>query len=279
MAPSAHRSSAQDAFGPYAQYGAYDYQTDAGAPDWDVAPGERIGPPPRRRYGKLVLLALVGLIGAAAWALATGRVAWPAWLPNDTAIITTWLQQNVMQERRERAAPAVSPPGEPMPKLATVEVPPEPARTRESLMPAPAEKSPAALTTGSLPPPAQTESGPGQPLPPVVADPSDPYQKRALAVGLHPGLSRVLLTRMSDADYKNAGAAIQKAITETPESGVLLWPQQRTPELALFRVSFVPGAASGCRRYVVAVTKDRWLTTALPMEKCGIEMRRQAQRK
>jgi hypothetical protein len=37
----------------------------------------------------------------------------------------------------------------------------------------------------------------------------------------------------------------------------------------LFQVRFVAGAAPGCRRYVVTVTKDGWLTTALPMEKCG----------
>jgi hypothetical protein len=31
----------------------------------------------------------------------------------------------------------------------------------------------------------------------------------------------------------------------------------------------VQGAAPACRRYVVTITKDGWLTTALPMEKCG----------
>ncbi len=141
---------------------------------------------------------------------------------------------------------------------------------KETLVrPAPETSSPP-LTTGSLPPPAETETAAIEPLPPVVADQSDPYQKRALAVGLHPGLSRVLLTRMSDADYKNADIAIKKALAETPDSGVHVWPPQNKGGLALFRVSFVRGAPSGCRRYVVAITKDRWLTTALPMEKCGI---------
>ena len=41
------------------------------------------------------------------------------------------------------------------------------------------------------------------------------------------------------------------------------------PELALFQVRFVPGAAPSCRRYVVSITKDGWLTTAPPMERCG----------
>ena len=38
----------------------------------------------------------------------------------------------------------------------------------------------------------------------------------------------------------------------------------------IFEVRFVPGAAEDCRRYVVTVTKDRWSTTAPPMEKCGV---------
>jgi hypothetical protein len=92
---------------------------------------------------------------------------------------------------------------------------------------------------------------------------------RAEAVGLHPDLSRVLLARLSPTDYRNAGIAIQTAVAETPDSAVFVWPRQRKPELALFQVRFVPGAAPGCRRYVVTVTKDGWLTTALPMEKCG----------
>jgi hypothetical protein len=96
---------------------------------------------------------------------------------------------------------------------------------------------------------------------------------RAAAVGLHPDLSRVLLERLSRADYRNAGIAIQTALAETPDSAVFVWPRQRKPELALFQVRFVAGAAPGCRRYVVTVTKDAWLTTAMPMEKCGAAAR------
>ena len=92
---------------------------------------------------------------------------------------------------------------------------------------------------------------------------------RAVAVGLHPDLSRVLLARLSPTDYRNAGIAIQSAVAETSDSAVFVWPRQRKPELALFQVRFVPGAAQGCRRYVVTIAKDGWLTTALPMERCG----------
>jgi hypothetical protein len=265
MAPSARHSSARDAYGPYAAYGAHDQDIDA---DWDVLPGERIGPPPRRRWGKLLLLGFVACLGFGAWGLLTGRVAWPDWLPNDPAAVVAWFERN-MPQRAERAAPTVSPPPEPMPKLATVDVPPESALMKERPVQPALEKSSTPLTTGSLPSSVKSENAPVEPLPPVAVDPSDPHQKRALAVGLHPGLSRVLLTRMSDADYKNAGIAIQRAVADTPDSGVLLWPPQHKGGLALFRVSFVAGAPGGCRRYVVAITKDRWLTTALPMEKCG----------
>jgi len=125
----------------------------------------------------------------------------------------------------------------------------------------------------TVPPATGAEAAPSGPLPPPTVDPADPYQKRAEAVGLHPELSRVLLARLSSADYRNAGIAIETAIAQTPDNGVLVWPRQRKPEQALFQVRFVAGAAPGCRRYVVSVTKDGWLTTALPMEKCGTQPR------
>lgn len=108
-------------------------------------------------------------------------------------------------------------------------------------------------------------------LPPPQVDPTDPYQKRALAVGLHPELSRVLLSRLSDADYRNAGIAIKKAVAELGDGDKLVWPKQREPKLALFKVHFVAGAPADCRRYVVVVTKDGWSTTAQPMERCGVK--------
>ena len=72
-------------------------------------------------------------------------------------------------------------------------------------------------------------------------------------------------------DFQNAGVAIQKALVETADDAILVWPRQRKPELALFQIYFVPGAAPDCRRYVVTVTKDTWNTTALPMERCGVK--------
>ena len=111
--------------------------------------------------------------------------------------------------------------------------------------------------------------GPVVPLPPLNVDPTDPYQKRALAAGLHPDLSRVLLSRLSDTDYRNARVAITKALREVGNNATLVWPHQRVPKHALFKVHFVAGAAAHCRRYVVTITKDGWSTTAQPMERCA----------
>ena len=144
-----------------------------------------------------------------------------------------------------------------------------------------AERDCCANATRSLPEPlitASIETAPADkapsvaPLAPPKADLTDPYQRRASAVGLHPDLSRALLTRLSPADFRNAGVAIETAVAKTPDAGTFVWPPQRRPEQALFQVRFVPGAAPDCRRYVVTVTKDRWSTTALPMERCGAKL-------
>lgn len=106
-------------------------------------------------------------------------------------------------------------------------------------------------------------------LPEPVADPSNPLQKRALAVGLHPDVSAALLKRMSKTDFKNAGLAIKTALLKTPFGDVLSYPDAPGSDQALFEIKFVRGSSDDCRRYVVTVTKDRWSTTAPAMEKCG----------
>lgn len=98
----------------------------------------------------------------------------------------------------------------------------------------------------------------------------DLLEVRALSAGLHPKLSRVLLARLSKADFRNAGYAVRTALAKTADDATFKWPRKRKAGLAVFEVRFVPGAAKGCRRYVVTVEKNRWLTTALPIEKCGV---------
>jgi hypothetical protein len=90
-------------------------------------------------------------------------------------------------------------------------------------------------------------------------------------VGLHPDITLTLLRRLSDDDFRNARLAIGKAIAETNDDAVLVWPAERKPGHAQFQVHFVEGASANCRRYVVTIAKGGWLTTALPMEKCGVK--------
>ena len=228
--------------------------------------GERVGPPLPRRGRTLLVrgVVLLSVLGGG-WTLMQN----PAWLDWSLAHATAAYRalERQMADRAEPATIAAS-------SARLPEIPTRPPTMDLPRPPAPAETaappSTAPVTTASLPPAAsEADAPPGAPLPPPSVDPLDPYQKRADAAGLHPGLSRVLLERLSPEDYRNAEVAIRTAIAETPDTGVFVWPRQRKPELAHFQVRFVAGAAPGCRRYVVTVTKDRWSTTALPMERCG----------
>ena len=252
----------------------------------EFLPGERIGPPLGRGPGRAVLRGLIILVVlGAGWALVDAQSALPKWLLSEIKAAFSTLEWGIPKRIEPTASAAVAtapttragsaarePSGSPAPvspapdvTAALLDVPPRPVVT--TVPPAAAASEATPLATGEAP---------GAPLPPPIVDPADPYQQRAEAVGLHPQLSRVLLARLSPADYRNAGIAIATAVAQTPDNGVLVWPRQRTPEQALFQVRFVAGAAPGCRRYVVSVTKDGWLTTAPPMEKCGTQPRRQA---
>lgn len=155
----------------------------------------------------------------------------------------------------------------------------------------------AAVSPNPPPPPAPAAATVEQPLPVVTvsnapgdsdagasgkkgisdayappAPSSDPYRKKAEAVGLHPDLSRAVLARLTPADYRNAAYAIEKAIKTVPDDAEFTWPRARKTGAAVFNVHFVQGGGRDCRRYVVTVTKDRWTSTALPMEKCGVKI-------
>ena len=245
--------------------------------DDDFLPGERIGPPLRSRGQIFLRRALVVLIAAAGgWQLYEHRATWPGWLAAQTAAVSAALERSPSRPAEPVTWPAPRPPP---PFIAAptarpvADVAPPPTSPASTAATSPATKM------AALPPAAADADEPTGPLRPPIADPADPYQVRALAVGLHPELSRVLLARLSPTDYRNAGIAIRTALAETPDTGVFEYPPQRKRELALFRVHFVRGAASGCRRYVVTVGKDGWMTTAPPMEKCGAEIGPTARRK
>jgi hypothetical protein len=276
MIAPARRSTAR------AEYSAFDADEHYG----EFLPGERIGPPLGRGPGRAVLRGLIILIVlGGGWVLVDAQTALPNWLLSQIAAAYSSLEWGLPKriEPTTSAALATVPPAGAGPAAkqpigsaaaplapvteataALLDVPPRPVVTTV----------PPAAATGEAAP-AVTGEDPGAPLPPPTVDPADPYQRRAEAVGLHPQLSRVLLARLSPTDYRNAGIAIETAVSQTPDNAVHVWPRQRTPEQALFQVRFVAGAAPGCRRYVVSVTKDGWLTTAPPMEKCGTQARRQ----
>ena len=86
----------------------------------------------------------------------------------------------------------------------------------------------------------QAEAPPVAPLPPPVVNKDDPYQVRALAAGLHPGLSRALLVRLTKTDFKNAAHAIRTALAKTPDDKVFVWPRGRSTKVTRFQVRFVP---------------------------------------
>jgi hypothetical protein len=212
--------------------------------------------------GAIILITLGG-----SWALLGDHTTWPDWQSLGTAV-SSWMNRSAPGPV-ERAALATATPY----PLARIEPPTRPAAldaTPPTPQPPAVRSVEPPATASALAPVAKDADEPAiAPLPPPIVDPADPYQVRASAVGLHPDLSRVLLERLSPADYRNAGIAIQTAMAETPNGAVFVWPRQRKPELALFQVRFVPGAAPTCRRYVVTITKDGWLTTAPPMERCG----------
>ncbi len=250
-----------------AGYRAYDARVDYAL--GELGPGDRIGPPRAGNRAKTILrggIVLLIMLGGG-WALLGDQAAWPDWL--------SWqsIKKVAMPPSIEQRLPGSEPLAQTPASLQATPPSREPALSQPSSSEpalkvltdtpaAPANPAAPSATTAALPPAAAAPYAP-------PADLSDAYQKRASAVGLHPDLSRVLLARLSPTDYHNAGVAIQTAVAETPDTAVFVWPRQRKPELALFQVRFVQGAAEGCRRYVVTVAKDGWLTTALPMEKCG----------
>ncbi len=266
------RASAHSGIRPFAydDYGGLD--PDGHAFDGGLSPDERIGRPLRRR-GRKTLWSIVLLLIAfgATWGLYGHPSTWPVqrWANYATAQATavyTALERKWSEFERRPVAAAEQPkpileklpPPEYLPAIKTAAAP---------VAPEPAKAPPSPIVTGSLPP--TTLNQPVEPLPPPAVDRSDPFQVKAELVGLHPGLSRVLLTRLSETDYRNAGIAIKTALAETPEGSSFLYPRERKAGLALFKVHFVQGAGSDCRRYVVTITKDGWATTAFPMEKCG----------
>ncbi|MTD94299.1 hypothetical protein GIW81_08115 [Hyphomicrobium sp. xq] len=246
-----------------------DFDEDAYA--FEFEPGERICPP-RSHGGSSVpgAILIIVLMLAAGWGFMYAPAEWLGSFGERVAAVATLFRTTpnsaVTSDPSTIATADAVVPAAPMPEAQVADAPPV---SGEAVPNAPPTDAGKAVETGSIDP---ASAAPPAPLPPPRVDPGDPYQKRAVAVGLHPDLSRVLLRRMTSTDYRNAGYAIDTAIAKTADESDFIWPRQRKPEQALFRVHFVRGAAVTCRRYVVTVTKDGWTTTAPPMERCGAKV-------
>jgi hypothetical protein len=248
----------------------------------ELLPGDRVGPPLTGTSGKAKLLGVIVTVIAlaAGWTLLGDQLrSWWGWLTAGPAAQSAALDRRalaplepVASAMATTSAPVDAAPATRPAAVDTSPLIPEPAAAGKSASTTDTATRPAGppLTTAALAPLAKgVDEPPDLAQQSAAADPADPYQVRAAAVGLHPALSRALLARLSPTDYRNAGIAIQTAMAETPDSAVFVWPRQRKPELALFEVHFVAGASPNCRRYVVTVAKDGWSTTAPPMQKCG----------
>jgi hypothetical protein len=258
---------------------------------------DRIGSPVKRRRSKtsrriIIALGLSGLGYATyqdpsmwpkAWSVAApvaSSLIDAAWTtvasPNPPAKLAETALQNASAHATNPNAPkdtAAAP--SPMPAAASI--------TSPVALPTPSPAPTGTVTTEASPLPGDTpepqepkqsaaEAAKDAAISAMRTPTTDPFQKRAESVGLHPDLSPALLKRLTDTDFKAAATAIRKALTETADNGVLVWPEKPRAEIAMFHVSFVPGAASAdCRRYIVAIAKDGWQTTALPVEKCGVK--------
>jgi hypothetical protein len=259
------RSSDFESFSAYEADNYYDNQ-------FELSAGDRIGGPVSRANDVIAWCTAIAIIVGGGWVLIHDEGTLLARVPELAARISDAVSPSVPAPKpapppsieSTHAGVPYGPPAPEPSQAAAVLPPPLPAATPvaepPAMKPEPVEASAADDTHDASEPPLQHDRTP----------PRDAYQARAEAAGLNPGLSRELLKRFSKKDFKNARFAIETAIAKTPDDGVFVWPRQRRPSEALFKVHFVEGGGSDCRRYVVSVMMNNWTTTALPMEKCGV---------
>lgn len=254
-------------------YSAFD-AGDEYAQAFDVAPGERIGAPlARKRTGLRWAIMLFGSLGAG-WAALNGLLTMPQGVSDLVASLSSAREQSVAPSNEMAAKPETAPAAvAPLPEQ-VVQQPATPPTATVNDKPAAAASTeePAAQTNATAETIAAAEAAPPDANPPFkqpeLSPNADRYQRQAMAVGLHPELSHALLVRLTKVDYRNAGYAIKTALADTADDAVMAWPREAKARQAVFKVHFVAGANTDCRRYVVTVTLDNWETTAHPMEKC-----------
>jgi hypothetical protein len=247
---------------------ALDHDSSEFEPGWEVDAADRAGPPivDRRRRRVVRLIFVMVLLAGTGWLWREGRL-------DGLAPVLQHVAQTLGSLAVQRSPPAgseraaVPPPIEARDIAARPPAPPSPPAPERS--PDPAAATPPAATEEAVAAADAAAANPPAPLP-AVPPATDALGRRAEAVGLHPELSRALLARLSEEDYRNAAVAIKTALAETPDEATLEWPARASARQARFRILFVVGAPDRCRRYVVEIAKDGWLTTAPPLERCGI---------
>ena len=260
--------------GNIAMHPDYAAQIDAFEVGFDAE--ERAGRPmPRRRFRVARRLMAVAILGGAAWATYQDPALWSrAWTfaaPLASGLFETASKSPAPTEKPVDTLPPIAPPAEAKPSQhAALPARPEPPTTPKLIDPIPA----AVATIAPVPTPTKPAQVNATASKPYTAPPPkalDPKQARAQAAGLHPDLPPSVLAKLSEADFETVATAIRKALAETDDAEVLIWPARPRAQAAQFRISFVEGENAGCRRYVVAIGKDGWQTTALPVEKCGVK--------
>jgi hypothetical protein len=248
------------------------YQQDWDETPYDVRPSgsafsvdldERVGAPlPSRRKSGLARLLVATLLVGGYWAVLTNNLASERLAPVVRSLIDTVVAK--VQDIASRAGQDRAPAPEAAPAEQAAVLPPmldvTPAQEETGASAAASEP----VSTEALGAAYEEKAEPAE----EAAD-KTPQRKKAVAAGLSPDLPNVLLSRLSKADFKNAAYAIETALAKTRDDATFSWPPSPSGQQALFEVRFVPGAAQGCRRYIVTVTKDRWTSTSAALEKCG----------
>lgn len=231
--------------------------------DFDVSPGERIGPPLRRRYRGLRLVVFMLLLAGGAWGMHASGIDWRGVGQDVIAKLSMPTPQERVPDTKANEPPPVLAPPREIETPTVAGTPVEPQANADATAPTNSISDNEERTEAASP--AATEF-----KQPQLAPNADPVQVKAFAVGLHPDISRAILARLSSEDFRNAGVAIKTALAETADDAFLTWPRSPRTRQAIFKVHFVEGATGDCRRYVVTVTLDNWAATAPPMEKCGV---------
>ena len=247
------------------RYDDYDYDRDLAPPMLNVEPDERVGPPlPNRKKVRLRRMFMALILTGSAWA-AIANLGWDGVLATAKSlaeVVVTNAQDIAarVHQEPETASAASDPENQATAGIQQPEVLPE-------LTPAQDEQAAPAAEPQSTE--AMGEAYAEKAEPTEDDKETAPKRKSAIEAGLSPDLPNVLLTRLTKADLKNAAYAIKTALAKTPDDGSFAWPLKPSRQQALFEIRFVEGAAHGCRRYIVTVTKDRWSSTSAALEKCG----------